>query len=54
MNLQNSLMGVNIRGAFLVSQCVAKKMVACGRGGAIVSVSSIVGKRGFPGFSIYC
>src|SRR5215213_7947241 len=34
------LLNVNLRGAFLVAQAVARSMVARGRGGAIVNISS--------------
>jgi NAD(P)-dependent dehydrogenase (short-subunit alcohol dehydrogenase family) len=38
---------VNVRGAFLVSQCFARQMIRKGEGGAIVNISSI-GSRTYP------
>lgn len=46
------LVSINLRGAWL---CVAREMrMMRERGGAIVNVASIAGKRGFPGLSAYC
>ena len=38
--------GVNIRGAFFLTQDVSRRLIAAGVGGAIVSVASIVGQSG--------
>ena len=44
---------VNATGTFLVSRAVVRRMIAAGRGGSIVSVASIAGKRGDPGLAHY-
>lgn len=50
------VMGVNVRGPFLCSRAAFRQMIAAGRGGAIVNLSSLSGVRGpekFKGFSAY-
>ena len=47
------VMEVNATGTFLVSQAVVRRMIAHDRGGSIVSVASIAGKRGDPGLAHY-
>lgn len=42
------IMAVNTTGPFLMSQAVIRQLVAHGEGGAIVNMSSIAGKDGFP------
>ncbi|BBL79768.1 gluconate 5-dehydrogenase [Rubrobacter xylanophilus] len=45
------VMQVNIRGTFLMSRSVARRMIERGSGGAIVSVASVAGLlRGRPGY----
>lgn len=44
---------VNLRGAFLVAQAVARGMVARGTGGAIVNIASILASRIIPGVAGY-
>jgi NAD(P)-dependent dehydrogenase (short-subunit alcohol dehydrogenase family) len=39
------VLDTNLRGAFLVGQAVARRMMDAGRGGAIVNISSILGLR---------
>lgn len=39
----DEIQAVNVRGAFLVTQAAARRMIAAGRGGAIVNVASIEG-----------
>ncbi|CAH1650222.1 SDR family NAD(P)-dependent oxidoreductase [Chelatococcus asaccharovorans] len=41
----DSTQNTNLRGAFLVSRAVAERLVAAGRGGAIVNIASILGHR---------
>lgn len=43
-----------LNGTFLVSQAVAKQMVAQGRGGAIVNIASTSGHRGRANAIAYC
>lgn len=40
------MMNVNARGVFQCSQVAARKMIAQGKGGRIISVASMAGKRG--------
>ena len=47
------LLAVNLRGAFLVAQAVARKMVDRGRGGAIVNMSSTNGLVGEQRYAHY-
>ncbi len=45
---------VNATGTFIVAQAAARHMIAAGRGGSIVNISSIGGKRGGLGVAHYC
>ena len=45
---------VNLKGTWIVSRACAERMLAAGRGGRIVNVSSQGGKRGFPTMAAYC
>lgn len=47
------VMDVNLRGAFLVAQGVARGMAARGQGGAIVNIASILAARVIPGVAGY-
>jgi len=46
--------GVNVRGLVFVTQAVAARMVAQGRGGKIINLSSQAGRRGEAYVSVYC
>lgn len=48
------VMNVNVRGAYFVAQAVADGLVAAGRPGAIVNVSSQLGHVGAPNRTVYC
>jgi NAD(P)-dependent dehydrogenase (short-subunit alcohol dehydrogenase family) len=48
------LLNLNIRSAFQVSRAAALRMVALGRGGSIVHISSQFGHVGAPKRSVYC
>jgi len=50
----HAVMGLNVRAAFFAAQAVAKKMVAAGRGGSIINISSQMGHVGAPNRTIYC
>ena len=50
----DEVLDINLRGMFLVAQKVAARMVARGRGGAIVNVTSVAAQRGVPNASLYC
>jgi len=45
---------VNLKGTFLCSRAVAREMIRRGRGGRIIIVSSVAGKRGTACFAAYC
>src|ERR687892_2126385 len=47
------ILDLNVRGAFLVAQAAARRMVAQG-GGSIVNISSQMGHVGSPRRSVYC
>ena len=47
------ILNLNVRGAFLVAQAAARRMVAQG-GGSIVNISSQMGHVGSPRRSVYC
>ena len=49
----DSLVDTNLRSMFLVGTAVARAMLAAGRGGAIVNMSSILGAVTMPKTSIY-
>lgn len=48
------LLNLNVRAAFQVSRAAALRMVALGRGGSIIHVSSQMGHVGAPKRSVYC
>ena len=50
----DEMMAVNLRGVFFTSQAVARTMVAAGRGGRIVNISSQGGLVGLPDAAVYC
>ncbi|WP_198371750.1 SDR family NAD(P)-dependent oxidoreductase, partial [Roseomonas rosulenta] len=47
------ILALNVKGAALVAQAVARGMVAAGRGGAIVNIASVAGLVGARNRSIY-
>jgi 3-oxoacyl-[acyl-carrier protein] reductase len=48
-----TVLDVNLTGSFLVSQTMARHMIAGGRGGSIVNISSIAGKKLSPNTAAY-
>jgi NAD(P)-dependent dehydrogenase (short-subunit alcohol dehydrogenase family) len=48
------LMEVNVRGTFIAARAVGRKLLARGRGGRVVTISSQMGTVGFPGRAAYC
>lgn len=48
------VMGLNVRAAFFVAQAFARRLLAVGRGGAIVNMSSQMGHVGAANRTIYC
>lgn len=49
----DEMMGVNLRGMFFMSQAVAAKMVAAGKGGRIINISSQGGLVALPDAAVY-
>jgi NAD(P)-dependent dehydrogenase (short-subunit alcohol dehydrogenase family) len=49
----DAVLDINLKGAFLVGQAVAKAMVAAGQGGAIVNMSSVNGIMAIPTIASY-
>jgi NAD(P)-dependent dehydrogenase (short-subunit alcohol dehydrogenase family) len=50
----DSVVALNVKGTFVVSQAVVRRMIGAGRGGSIVHVSSQMGHVGAPNRSVYC
>ncbi|MGE0255985.1 MAG: SDR family NAD(P)-dependent oxidoreductase [Alphaproteobacteria bacterium] len=48
------LLALNVKSAFLCAQAAARRMIAGGRGGAIVHMSSQMGHVGSPNRTVYC
>lgn len=48
------VMGLNVRAAYFVAQAVARGMVAAGRGGSIINISSQMAHVGGMRRSVYC
>lgn len=49
----DQVMAVDLRGAFVMGQAVARRMVAAGNGGSIVNIASILAERVIPGVAGY-
>ena len=50
----DEVMRVNVRGTYLCSRAVARRMVARNQGGKIIIISSGAGKRGIARYAAYC
>ena len=50
----DTVVDLNVKGTFVVSQSVARKMIGAGRGGSIIHVSSQMGHVGAPNRTVYC
>ena len=50
----DEVLAVNVRGVLLVSQIVARGMIAAGSGGAIVNLSSVASSRALSDHTSYC
>lgn len=48
------MLNLNVRAAFLVAQAAVKSMLAHGRGGSIINVTSQMGHVGSPKRTVYC
>jgi len=49
-----AVMGLNVRSAFFVAQACAKRLVAAGKQGSLIHISSQMGHVGGPNRSLYC
>ena len=49
----DTVMNLNLKAVFMVSQAAARKMVEAGEGGAIVNISSQLGHVGAPNRTVY-
>jgi NAD(P)-dependent dehydrogenase (short-subunit alcohol dehydrogenase family) len=49
----DAVISVNLKGVFLSCQAAARRMVAAGRGGSIVCMSSVNGTMAIPTISGY-
>lgn len=47
------MLDIHLSGTFLVSQAVARNLIAAGKGGAIININSIGGVVGLPGRTSY-
>jgi NAD(P)-dependent dehydrogenase (short-subunit alcohol dehydrogenase family) len=50
----DAVAAVNLRGAYFLAQAVARGLVAAGRGGSIIQISSQMGHVGGPDRALYC
>ena len=50
----DTVMGVNLRGAYFLSQTIAQQMIAAGTGGSIINISSQMAHVGGIERSVYC
>jgi NAD(P)-dependent dehydrogenase (short-subunit alcohol dehydrogenase family) len=50
----DAVLDLNLKAAFFVAQAVAKGMVAAGKGGSIIQLSSQMGHVGGPRRTLYC
>jgi len=50
----DQMLGLNVRAAFLVAQAAARSMLAHGRGGSIINITSQMGHVGSPKRTVYC
>lgn len=52
--LWNNTVEVNLNGVYLVSKFAGRAMIAAGKGGAIVNISSTAGRRAYADYGAYC
>ena len=50
----DAIMDLNVKALFMASQAAAGRMLAAGRGGAIINMSSQMGHVGAPNRTVYC
>ena len=50
----DAVIGINLRGAYFLAQAVAAKLMAAGKGGSIITISSQMGLVGGQDRAVYC
>jgi NAD(P)-dependent dehydrogenase (short-subunit alcohol dehydrogenase family) len=50
----DAVSSINMRAIFFMTQAVARRLIAVGRGGSIINMSSQMGHVGAPNRSVYC
>ena len=50
----DAVMGINLRGAYFLHQAVAKGLIAAGKGGSLISISSQMAHVGGVDRAVYC
>ncbi|TQV81849.1 SDR family NAD(P)-dependent oxidoreductase [Denitrobaculum tricleocarpae] len=50
----DAVMALNLRGAYFLAQAVAKGLIAAGRGGSLITISSQMGHVGGVDRAVYC
>ncbi|MFM0287963.1 SDR family NAD(P)-dependent oxidoreductase [Paraburkholderia megapolitana] len=50
----DAVLELNVKAAFYVARAFARRLLASGRGGSIINVSSQMGHVGSPGRTLYC
>lgn len=50
----DAVVGVNLRGAYFITRAVAKKLIAAGRPGSLINISSQMGHVGGIDRAVYC
>jgi len=50
----DAVMGLNLKSSFFVAQAVAKRLIAAGKPGSLIHMSSQMGHVGGPNRSLYC
>jgi glucose 1-dehydrogenase len=50
----DAVLGVNLKGAFFVTQAFVRHLLAARRPGRVINISSVHEEMPFPGFSTYC
>ena len=50
----DAVFALNVRAGFFLAQAVAKRLIAAGRAGSIISISSQMGHVGASGRTVYC
>ena len=50
----DAVMGLNVRAAFFIAQAVSRRLIAAGKPGSIINISSQMGHVGGANRSVYC